>query len=116
MLTINADSHPLMSRMHKPDPKLPADQQDKRSVIAIELEDVDQWLTGTLKEAQSLLKLAPVEGLMHHPLSRVLTTVGQKQSSSVWPRAACLSCLQSFKLEIPMTADLLTAVIQLRLI
>lgn len=31
MLTINADHHPLMSRMHKPDPKLPPDQQDKRS-------------------------------------------------------------------------------------
>lgn len=61
MLTINADSHPLMSRMHKPDPKLPVDQQDKRSVIPIELEDVDQWLAGTVAEAKALLKLAPVE-------------------------------------------------------
>ena len=31
MLTLNADAHPLMSRMHKPDPKLGPDQQDKRS-------------------------------------------------------------------------------------
>lgn len=61
MLTINADSHPLMSRMHKPDPKLPADQQDKRSVIAIEMQDIDQWLAGTVREAGQLLKLAPVE-------------------------------------------------------
>ena len=60
MLTINADSHPLMSRMHKPDPKLPADQQDKRSVIPIEQQDVDQWLAGTQKEASELLRLAPV--------------------------------------------------------
>lgn len=61
MLTINADSHPLMNRMHKPDPKLPADQQDKRSVIPIEMADVDQWLEGTVKEASTLLQLAPVE-------------------------------------------------------
>ncbi|SOE35317.1 SOS response associated peptidase (SRAP) [Delftia acidovorans] len=61
MLTINADAHPLMSRMHKPDPKLPADKQDKRSVIPIELADVDQWLAGTVKEASELLRLAPVE-------------------------------------------------------
>lgn len=60
MLTINADAHPLMRRMHKPDPKLPADQQDKRSVIPVELADVDQWLAGTVNDAQALLKLAPV--------------------------------------------------------
>ncbi|KGH30451.1 SOS response-associated peptidase [Comamonas testosteroni] len=60
MLTINADSHPLMSRMHKPDPKLPADQQDKRSVIAIEMQDIDQWLAGTMREVGQLLRLSPV--------------------------------------------------------
>ena len=49
-----ADSHSLMSRMHKPDPKLSADRQDKRSVIPIEMQDVDQWLAG------QLLRLAPV--------------------------------------------------------
>jgi hypothetical protein len=41
MLTLNADAHPIMKRMHKPDPKLGPDQQDKRSVIAIESADVD---------------------------------------------------------------------------
>lgn len=60
MLTINADAHPLMNRMHKPDTKLAADQQDKRSVIPIEPEDYDQWLAGTQAEAQALLRLAPV--------------------------------------------------------
>jgi len=55
MLTVNADSHPIMSRMHKPDPKLPADLQDKRSVIAIEQADFDQWLQGTSAEAAKLL-------------------------------------------------------------
>ena len=55
------DSHPLMSRMHKPDPKLSADQQDKRSVIPIEVQDIDQWLAGTVREAGKLLRLAPVD-------------------------------------------------------
>lgn len=49
-----------MRRMHKPDPKLPADKQVKRSVIPIEITDVDRWLAGTVSDAQALLKLAPV--------------------------------------------------------
>ena len=57
MLTINADSHPLMRRMHRPDPKRPANMQDKRSVIPLELEDVDAWLYGTTAEASALLKV-----------------------------------------------------------
>ena len=61
LLTLNADAHPLMRRMHKPDPKLPADAQDKRSVIPVEPEDVDTWLFGTTEEARSLVRLAPVE-------------------------------------------------------
>ncbi|WP_120967068.1 SOS response-associated peptidase family protein [Comamonas sp. lk] len=64
MLTINADSHPLMSRMHKPDPKLPPDQQDKRSVISIERHEVDLWLTGTVNQAQQLLKMPPLSAIL----------------------------------------------------
>jgi putative SOS response-associated peptidase YedK len=61
MLTINADAHPLMSRMHKPDPKLGPDEQDKRSVIPIELTDVDAWLAGTQQQAVQLLRVPVVE-------------------------------------------------------
>lgn len=61
MLTINADSHPLMSRMHRPDPKLPPDRQDKRSVVAIEFGDVDAWLQGSTDEAAGLMRPPPVE-------------------------------------------------------
>lgn len=57
MLTINADSHPLMSRMHKPDPRLPHDQQDKRSVIPIELSDTNIWLNGSIEEAALLARV-----------------------------------------------------------
>ncbi len=60
MLTLNADAHPLMNRMHKPDPKLGPDQQDKRSVVPIEPEDVDTWLHAPQAEAAQLVRLAPV--------------------------------------------------------
>lgn len=55
MLTINADDHPLMRRMHKPDPKYGPDEQDKRSVVSIEAADVDQWLFGTTDDAKALM-------------------------------------------------------------
>jgi putative SOS response-associated peptidase YedK len=61
MLTLNADAHPLMSRMHKPDPRLGHDQQDKRGVVPIEFADVDQWLFGTIAEAAGLVRLAPAD-------------------------------------------------------
>jgi hypothetical protein len=61
MLTLNADRHPLMSRMHKPDPKLGTDQQDKRSVVPVELGDVETRLSGPQEAAAALIRLAPAE-------------------------------------------------------
>jgi putative SOS response-associated peptidase YedK len=61
MLTINADGHPLMGRMHKPDPKRPPHMQDKRSVVPIAMADVDQWLFAPQTLAKQLLVLPPVE-------------------------------------------------------
>jgi putative SOS response-associated peptidase YedK len=55
MLTVNADSHAVMNRMHKPDPKLPPEQQDKRSVVAIDAKDVERWLHGDTAEVRELL-------------------------------------------------------------
>lgn len=51
----------MMSRMHKADPKLPPDQQDKRSVVAIEQADVEHWLSGTASEAATLTRYPAVE-------------------------------------------------------
>ena len=65
----SADDHPSMGRMHKPDPNLPADQQDKRSVIPIEAEDVDLWLSAPVAEAARLLKLAPEAVFEAQPLA-----------------------------------------------
>ena len=68
MLTLNADQHPLMQRMHKPDPKRPPHMQDKRSVVPIALSDVDCWLTATPTEAAALVRLAPVEDFSAEPV------------------------------------------------
>lgn len=69
MLTINADDHPLMRRMHKPDPALPPDQQDKRSVIPVELDDIEQWLSGTTEEARELMRVPLPEAFDAGPVS-----------------------------------------------
>jgi putative SOS response-associated peptidase YedK len=67
MLTINADEHPLMNRMHRPDQKRPANMQDKRSVVPIDLVDIDTWLFAPQPDAEKLVKLAPVDCFVAHP-------------------------------------------------
>ena len=67
MLTINADDHALMNRMHKPDPNQPPHLQDKRSVVPIEFDDVDRWLFGTSEEASQLVRLTPMEKFIAGP-------------------------------------------------
>lgn len=65
MLTQNCDEHPLLNMFHKPDPKLPADRQDKRSVVPIEREHWDEWLSGSVDEASALIRL-PDRALFSH--------------------------------------------------
>jgi putative SOS response-associated peptidase YedK len=67
MLTQNCDAHPLLNRMHKPDPALPAHAQDKRSVVSLERADWEQWLHGSTEEAMALVKLPPAESIAHGP-------------------------------------------------
>lgn len=47
--------------MHKPDPKLGPDRQDKRSVVALEPADWDTWLRAPVGEAQQLIRLSSVD-------------------------------------------------------
>ena len=61
MLTMNADEHPHMRRMHKPDPKLAPHEQGKRSVIAMNHADWDTWLQGPHEGAQALIRLTVLE-------------------------------------------------------
>jgi putative SOS response-associated peptidase YedK len=67
MLTMNADDHPIMRRMHKPDPKLATDRQDKRSVVAIESDMTQTWLRGTTEEAQALIQLTSSDSILAVP-------------------------------------------------
>jgi putative SOS response-associated peptidase YedK len=66
MLTQNCDAHSVFSRMHKPDPSLPPDQQDKRTVVPVERGDWEQWLRGTAADAMQLVRLPACE-LRHAP-------------------------------------------------
>lgn len=54
-ITINADEHPLMKRMHKPD-------DEKRSLVILPRDEVDEWLGCTdLEVARSFLRHYPAE-------------------------------------------------------
>jgi putative SOS response-associated peptidase YedK len=72
MLTQNCDAHPLLNRMHKPDPALPAQSQDKRSVIPIEREHWELWLNGSVEEAMALVRLPAPELFAHGPAEPAL--------------------------------------------
>jgi putative SOS response-associated peptidase YedK len=59
MLTCNCDGHAMLGRLHKPDPKLPADKQDKRAVVHVEPEYWAAWLTGPVDRARALIRPQP---------------------------------------------------------
>ena len=61
MITINCDDHPLLARLHRPDPKLPAEAQDKRSVVVLEPGDWPAWLDGDEASARSLMTVPPAD-------------------------------------------------------
>lgn len=62
MLTQNCDGHPLLSLFHKPDGSVPP---DKRAVVPIEREHWDQWLNGSIEEAQALIQVPAGELFSH---------------------------------------------------
>ena len=57
MITINADDHPVMNRMHKPG-------EEKRMPVILHLDDYDRWLNATTEEAFRMCQQFPAE-LMH---------------------------------------------------
>lgn len=61
VITTNCDSHPLLNRLHKPDPNLPPDAQDKRSLVHVAPAHWEQWLRGTVGDALQLIKPPPVD-------------------------------------------------------
>lgn len=65
MITQNCDGHPVLGLMHKPDPDLPADKQDKRAVVPLAAQDWEQWLAGSVEQAEALIRL-PAPDIFRH--------------------------------------------------
>ena len=64
MLTQNCDGHPLLSRFHKPELGAdggPLQNQDKRTVVPLEIADLKTCLTGSLDDAKALIRVPPVD-------------------------------------------------------
>lgn len=67
MLTQNCDGHPILELMHKPEPHLPPDRQDKRTVVPIWERDIDAWLHGTVAQAEALIRVPAPDTMVHGP-------------------------------------------------
>lgn len=65
MITQNCDNHLLLKLMHKPDPTLAADQQDKRAVVPLEREQWDAWLNGSVAQVEQLIQLPDLAVFRH---------------------------------------------------
>ena len=61
MITVNCHGHALLGRLHKPDPKLPDDAQDRRSVVPLEVEQWSAWFSAPPGVAKGMLQAPPVE-------------------------------------------------------
>ena len=68
MITQNCDETPVLNLMHRPDPKRPPHMQDKRTVMPLEKESWDAWLHGTVEQAQSLIRVPPLDVFVHGPV------------------------------------------------
>lgn len=61
MITVNADGHPLMARMHKP-------ADEKRSVVILRRDDWEEWLTtSNIEAARAMLQLYPADEMVAEP-------------------------------------------------
>lgn len=61
MITVRADSHPVMSRMHEPG-------DEKRSVVILEADDREGCLaTPSIEAALAMLQLYPADEMVANP-------------------------------------------------
>lgn len=67
MVTLNCDHHPLLNRMHRPDPERPATMQDKRAVVPLHPSAFEAWLHGTIEQAKVALQLPHVDDYQAGP-------------------------------------------------
>lgn len=64
MLTLNADTHTVFNQLHKPDPKLPADRQDKRMVAILPRGLYAAWLDAPASRGMDFMKMFPAARLV----------------------------------------------------
>lgn len=69
MLTINAGTHPIMSRMHKP-------KDEKRMVVILDPDDYDAWLATPPEQALGWMRQFPADLLAAEPAPRVVAQLG----------------------------------------
>lgn len=100
MLKLNANAHPLLGRMHRPevDPKtkqqLPFEKQDKRSLALLEPCTYERWLDRSTEDAKALVRLTPVEAFDAAPCpqprqrttEQALTSRRRRHLSIHWPQ------------------------------
>lgn len=67
VITQNCDAHPILRQMHRPDPKLGPDEQDKRAVVPIEQAHWDAWLHADVEDAAKLIALPEEHLFVHGP-------------------------------------------------
>lgn len=97
MITQNCDSHPLLKLMHKPERDLegkvlPIAHQDKRAVVPLEREVWDEWLHGTVDQAELLIQLPPPELFRHGAadLSKNILLPGEAAVGQIPPQESGL--------------------------
>lgn len=72
LITTNCDGHPLLARLHRPEVHkvtglvLPAEQQDKRSLVHVNPTDLDAWLHGNDETARRLAGAAACGSVRPH--------------------------------------------------
>jgi putative SOS response-associated peptidase YedK len=81
MLTINAQSHGLMNRFHRP-------EDEKRMVVILPEASFDTWLEGTEKEARELIVPFAAQGMQAEP--RPLVRARSVPAASKSPNAGDL--------------------------
>jgi len=74
MLTINADSHPLMQRFHKPN-------EEKRMLVIVEPSQYEDWLHVSLDDAKKFLVPYPAEQLIAQPAPKPPRTKQQRTAA-----------------------------------
>jgi putative SOS response-associated peptidase YedK len=67
MLTLNADAHPVMNKMHAPG-------DEKRTPLVLSVDQFEEWLVASHFEAQALLTGARMPTLISSPAPKIQTS------------------------------------------